>query len=246
MRIKNDKSDISYDDTSKFFDNRVKKFKNENPYSVTMYQDKNPNLVRERNEKETKKLIPKLELNEKSKVLDVACGIGRYSDAIKTEIEEYCGLDFCEGLIDIARERNKGLINRHFYISRNEFIAEKLKENKEGTFDRILLIGALVYLNDSEVLKTLSAIESVCMNKAIICIREPIGIEDRLTLKENYSEELEDTYNAIYRTRDELVEMFQRTLINKGFKIVEEDFLFKDQNLNNRKETTQYYFILKR
>lgn len=246
MRIKRLKEDISYTDTQLFFEKRVSKFRNENPYSVTMYQDNNPELVKARNEKETSKLIPKLELDENSKVLDVACGIGRWSDAIKTEIEEYCGLDFCEGLIRLAKERNRNNKNRHFYTSRNEHVAETLEYYSEGKFNRILLVGALMYLNDEDAIQTMKAIESVCKHNTIICIREPIGIEERLTLKEQFSEELEDNYNAIYRTRDELFEMFNNTLIEKGFLLSEEGFLFEDQKLNNRKETCQYYVIFKR
>lgn len=246
MRIKTTKEKISYDDTKRFFEKRVGKFKNDNPYSVTMYQDSHPELVIARNQKETKKLIPKLELDENSKVLDVACGIGRWSDAISMEIEEYCGVDFCKGLINIAKERNSEIDNRHFYTCRNELVAETLKQNKEGKFNRVLIVGALMYMNDEDVIKTMTAIESVCKRNTIICIREPIGIEERLTLKENFSEELEDTYNAIYRTRKELLEVFANTLSEKGFILAEENFLFEEKSLNNREETAQYYFIFRR
>lgn len=246
MRLKNDKVDILYDATREFFEKRTKKYNDANPYSVTMLQDKNPEIAIERNIKATEKIIPKLELNINSKVLDVGCGIGRWSDAIKTEIDEYCGTDFCEGMIQIAKERNKELKNRHFYVSENTQIAEKMEENHEGKFSRVILMGTLMYLNDFDVIKTLSAAESVCMPETIICIGESIGKEERLTLKEYWSEELNDIYNAVYRTRNEYAEMFQHTLIDKGFKTVEEGFIYEDRRLNNRDETDQYYFILRR
>ena len=59
-------------------------------------------------------------------------------------------------------------------------------------------------------------------------------------------EYLNDNYNAIYRTRDELVHFFEKELLQKGFQIEQEGFLFQEKGLNNRKETTQYYFILQR
>lgn len=246
MRIKKDKEDISYSKVSQFFKNRMTKFKEDNPYSLTMYQDNNPELVKARNEKEVSILLPKLELDKESRVLDIACGIGRWSDAINAEINEYCGVDFCEDFINLAQKRNENNPNRHFYVSRSENTAQVVTANGKKEFNRILFIGCFVYLNDEDVIRTLRTIEPVCHRKSIICIREPIGLAERLTLKEQFSEELKDCYNAIYRTRDELVEYFQNTLLNKGFYIAEESFLFKNAELNNRKETSQYFFILKR
>lgn len=81
---------------------------------------------------------------------------------------------------------------------------------------------------------------------SIVCIREPIAVQDRLTLKNFYSNELEDNYNAIYRTRDELLAFFQETLLCSGFIVKKEHYLFEENSLNNRKETAQYYFILER
>lgn len=63
--------------------------------------------------------------------------------------------------------------------------------------------------------------------------------KDRLILKDFFSEELKDNYNAIYRTREELMKFFKPTLLEKGF-------LFEEDVLNNRKEKSQYYFVLER
>lgn len=245
MRIKKKIDKISYKDTHIFFDNRVSKYNDNNPYSVTMYQDNNPDLVKERNIKEVETIIPQLRLDEKSRVLDVACGIGRWSDAIKTNIALYCGIDFCEGLIKLAKERNKERNNRLFYVSDSVNLLQVLNNN-EGCFNRVLFIGSLMYLNDEDVNITLNNALKVCEKKTIICVREPIGVEERLTLKQQFSEELKDTYNAIYRTREDLNEIFDKTLICNGFKVKKEGFLFGDSNLNNRKETAQYYYILER
>ena len=73
-----------------------------------------------------------------------------------------------------------------------------------------------------------------------------MGIDERLTLKEFYSEELKDKYDAIYRTRDELLNVFEKTLMAAGFRITQNGFLFDEDALNNRKETAQYYFVLER
>ena len=244
-RVKHSIELINYTDTKEFFKNRAGKFKENNPYSVTMYQDNNPNLVIERNKYETEKLLPLLSLSAKSKVLDIACGIGRWSDAIKENITEYCGVDFSEELISIAKDRNC-CQNRDFLVGSASNLEEVLKQENKGKYNRILLMGILMYLNEEDVEETLRQVERVSESESIVCIREPIGITERLTLKNFYSNELEDNYNAIYRTREEFMRFFEKHLIGKGFHIAQEGFMFSEDALNNRKETAQYYFIFKR
>ncbi|MBE6105128.1 class I SAM-dependent methyltransferase [Anaerovibrio lipolyticus] len=246
MRLKGGHEEIDYEATKAFFNNRSGKYNADNPYAVTMYQDNNPELVKQRNAKEVEKLLPLLSLDEKSKVLDIACGIGRWSDAIALEIDKYCGIDFCEDFILKARELNEAKQNRFFFVGKSNEISECLKNNKwEDNFNRVLLVGALMYLNDQDVDRTFEQIGHCVDDNAIVVIREPIGIEERLTLKEHFSDELDDNYNAIYRTRDEIVTSLNNSLLKQGFRVKEEAFLFED-SLNNRKETAQYYFILER
>lgn len=142
MRIKNKKVAIDYEDTKAFFQKRAKKFTDDNPYSVTMYQDNNKDLVLARNAKEVEKLYPYLNINNQSKVLDVACGIGRWADVLPAEISEYCGIDFSEELIKIAIQRNRKK-NFQYYVGGAEQIKEIISEHKKGKYNTILLIGIL-------------------------------------------------------------------------------------------------------
>lgn len=245
MRVKKRHTDIDYNKTRDFFQHRADKFQKNNPYSVTMYQDNNAELVRERNEHEIKKLIPYLEIDTAAKVLDIACGIGRWADALSGDIAEYCGIDFSPELIQIANERNRKE-NFNFYVGSALQLNTIMSENKKECFNKVLLIGILMYLNDNDVDSLLQQVEQCCAEHATICIREPIGIEDRLTLKDFYSEELADNYNAIYRTRNELNQFFAKSLSSKGFSIKREGLLFSEKELNNRSETTQYYYIIER
>lgn len=244
-RIKKNVTNIDYGQTKNFFDKRAGKYQENNPYSVTMYQDNNPELVDERNREETLKLLPLLRINEESKVLDLACGIGRWSDAITSEIKEYCGIDFSEELIKLARQRHDET-NRDFLIGSAVDVKRVLEEKNKGKYNRILLVGILMYINDRDLYSVMNQLADIAEEKAVICIREPLGVDERLTLKGFYSDELKDNYNAIYRTREELVSILDQTLLTKGFRISQCDFLFSRDALNNRQETAQYYYILER
>lgn len=246
MRVYKEKENIQYNDTKKFFQNRAKKYQEDNPYSVTMYQDNNPALVRERNQKEVQKLLPQLHLSADSKILDIACGIGRWAEAIQTSIDRYCGIDFSGELIKIACERNER--ENFFFYEGSALETEKvMREKQKGVlFNTILIMGAQIYFNDADIPSFYTQVCNLCAEHAVICMREPIGIGDRLTLKGFFSEELQDDYNAIYRTRKEYRIFQENTLLKRGFSVKEEGFLFEGDALNNRKETAQYYWVFER
>ena len=153
------------------------------------------------------------------------------------------GVDFSEELISIARQRNN-CSNVSFAVGSSVELDTLLKDSR--LFNRVLIFGLFMYLNDRDVITTSCLVEKFCEPETIICIREPIGIDARLTVKNHFSDELQEIYNAVYRTRDQLIVLIKPAFLDKGFDIVKEDFLFNDVNLNNRKETAQYYFILKR
>ena len=232
MRVNEKHVNIDYQKTKDFFKHRAEKFQENNPYSVTMYQDNNKELVRERNEYETEKLLSLLSIDKESEILDVACGIGRWADAIKTEVKKYCGIDFSDELIRIATERNKR-DNYYYYVGSTSQLEKIIKQKRKGKFNIVLIVGIMLYLNDNDVIEMLHQIERCCEKEAVICIREPIGIEERLTLKDYYSDELKCDYNAIYRTRDEIKEILKDTMDIDESKITLDAKLKEDLELDS-------------
>lgn len=246
MRVYQEKLDIQYEDTKEFFAKRASCYHEDNPYSVTMYQDNNPELVVKRNEREIAFLMPKLQLSESSRVLDVACGIGRWADAITMNIDKYVGVDFSDELIEIAKRRNKRE-NFSFYQGGATELQKVISGNgQEAAYNVVLVMGLQIYLNDGDISLLFKQICSLCGKEAVVCLREPVAIEERLTLKEFYSEDLKENYNAIYRTCEEHMRNYSQVFGREGFALVEEGFLYKEESLNNRRETAQYYWIYKR
>ena len=60
-----------------------------------------------------------------------------------------------------------------------------------------------------------------------------------------YSDSLSQNYTAIYRSIAEYEQLIQSNFVEKGFQIVSKGPLFEEK-LQNRKETMDYYLILKR
>lgn len=246
MRVKKSIENISTIKVKSFYEQRAAGYKGSgNVYNVTMLQDKNPSLSEERHKAEVYKLLPKLKIDSDSCVLDLACGVGRWLDALPETINKYRGIDFTEGLIEIAQSRNIRHDAKFFTGSVLE--ADKILVNEKHTFNRVLMIAFFMYMNDNDVLSLLKKIPALITDFGgeLICMKASIGIQDRLTLKDFYSEELKSEYEAIYRTRDDYMKFFEATLIHEGFSVTDEGFMF-DESLNNRKETAQYYFILER
>ena len=144
------------------------------------------------------------------KIIEIGCGLGRWAEVFHDKCESYLGLDYAENLI-------------------------------KPPFDIIFIAGVLIYLNDEDISQMIKEINKIASKDKIIYIRETISVMDtRLTLKDFYSEDLDADYNAIYRTKDELLEFF------KGFENITNIKSDKiHETLNKHDETGYRYFILK-
>lgn len=239
-RIYGKKIDLENSSLRDFFEQRGRSINNEHPLTSVMYQDGNPQLAEMRDVFEKERVQPLLNLGPDTCVLDIGCGIGRWADALSGRVARYHGLDFSESLIAAA-------VNRHNSpeFSFQVMAAQDLEPSKlipVQLFNLILISGVLIYLNDSDILNTLEAAAACCDKSALIYIREPVALNERLTLSNFSSAELNSNYNAIYRTEAELTEAFSVTLLASGFKLTTSEYLYPDQ-LNNRRETSQRIFI---
>jgi cyclopropane fatty-acyl-phospholipid synthase-like methyltransferase len=240
-----DKPRIDRQSVLDFFDVRASKYSNLGPVSTVIYQDKNPTLAIKRDSVEKSFLLDKLKLTPSSRVLDIGCGTGRWADTIVPSGAYYHGIDSSIGLIECARNRYKNNINVKFsQIPIDTLNLDKISEH--SPFNIILCFGLFIYLNDDEVLTALENIQYIAAEKTRVVIREPVGLNFRLTLKNHFSKDMEQYYNAIYRTFDELHAMIESKLLCNGFNLGDHGQLFSDNSLNNRAETIQYWILLDR
>ena len=242
-RIYGSRIDIDTSAVKEFFESRGRKSDYANPYVSVCYQDANPELTKLRDAYEKKKIEPLLMLNKKNRLLDVGCGIGRWADAIENCVGYYLGIDISHTLIEKALNR-KGNSADFCILSAADISKKKLKVNI--LFDRVIISGVLLYMNDNDVTRALQGIASVCSQDCLIYLREPLAREERLSLDRYWSEELMSDYSAIYRTQKELQDLLEMWLTPAGFKISIFRELYDDSNLLNRKETSQLYTFLTR
>ncbi len=237
------KPSIKLEEVMRFFEQRAKKANILGYKQAVIYQDKNPKLAEERDKAEKELLIPKFKLLGKERILDIGCGTGRWAEVLKDKVAYYHGVDASQGLIEIAIN-NFNQSNTKFSCLKAEDISLKSINEKE-LFDRVINIGVLMYLNEPQLKQYLMVIPKLISKNGIFIVREPVAIEKRLTLDMHYSDDMEQSYSAIYRTEEELFKIIEDTLYRAGMKLVESDNIFRNLNLNNRVETKQKYYIFK-
>lgn len=242
-RLYGDSIDINKDKVRLFWNDRSNKYTEDNPYKVVKCSDSNKEYINISDEYEKEIILPKLDINNNSKVLDIGCGIGRLAEVVIPHSNYYLGTDFAESLLTIANERVFLVGDYDFRLfDFKETVKSEYVKNK-GPFNKVILAGVAMYINDKELEFCINNLLGILDKRATIYLSSSIAIEKRLTLKEFYSNDLNSKYSVVYRTIEDYISIFE-VLINNGFKIKEsENFL---ENKRQYSETARHYFILER
>lgn len=239
---------ITLKDMRIFFEKRAEK-QLPHRYNYVLYQDANPELALQRDEYEKKKILPYLHINAGSCILDIGCGVGRWGDELVGYLNtgKYVGVDYSLSLLEIAKRNFKKYEDKCVFLqgSFQEIEHIILDNHMFGKFDDILINGVLMYINDEEIAGCLDAVKNLTAHNGIIYIKESIGVNNRFTLNNYYSAEMETEYSAVYRDLKDYQERIQKHFLSAGFSIVNEGATWDDTQWN-RKETTSYYWILQK
>lgn len=239
---------ISLNNTKDFFEKRAEKSL-PHRYNYVIYQDSNPELALERDAFEKKKISPMLNLRDSAHILDIGCGVGRWGDAIvdKLVTGKYVGIDFSLPLLEIAKSNFANASEKCIFLngSFQEMLTVLKSAGLNYKYDTILVNGVLMYINDAEIQKCLENVKKIIAENGRIYIKESVGIHDRFTLNNFYSQEMDSQYSAVYRDLNEYQELIQKIFLGDGYEIKLEGETW-DEAHSNRKETTSYFWILKR
>lgn len=215
-------------------------------YNYVIYQDSHPELALQRDEYEKSRFLKYMNLKPDSKILDIGCGVGRWGDEIVRHLStgRYVGVDYSPNMLEVARKELEHTGKCDFFCGDFREIRGILSAHQVKTkFDVILLNGILMYINDDDISKCLGAVAELLAEGGVVYIKESVGKEERLTLKEFYSNELKSNYSAIYRSINEYNSLFNKIFIDKYYKTVSQGETWKREQ-QNRSDTTSYYWII--
>ena len=245
QRILEEKIELDYRNVQEFFERRGANKQLGNKYNYVLYQDDCPELAVKRDLQEKEKISRVLHLETGQRVLDIGCGIGRWGEYLLEKGLYYVGIDGSPKMIERAENNLKKYAGKKLIVGSFQQFPQRLDEEGEtALFDKVFVNGVFMYLNDRDYRQALKDIHGICVQGCELYIKESMGIKERLTLDRIYSESLTQEYSAIYRS----VEEYRETMAEEfsaDFRIVEEGRLFGEE-LENRAETTDYYFIWRR
>jgi SAM-dependent methyltransferase len=245
-RVHGDVIDIDYASTLAFFEGRADAARESDALTTVLYQDAHPEVAEARHAFEIERVSPFLGLERFPGVLDVGCGNGRWARALSGQVRSYLGVDFSPSLLEQARDSvaSQADAERYRFQARSatDLLARPL--DHDPPFDLVVNAGVLIYLNDVDVAQVIAAYAALTGPGSVVYVREPVAVEERLTLAAFASEELQADYSAVYRPASHYRALLEREFAPGGFElVVDEPFV---SELGNRSETTQHYFVLHR
>lgn len=246
-RVYGKKIDIEKERTKNFYNERAMEMdKMDNPYVAVLLGDQNPEYAKKWNDFEKEVVLPKLQVKDDCKVLDLGCGIGRWAETLIPKCGYYCGVDLSPEMVSRAKERNQfdGKEYDFFNYSFEEF-CELDSSGLKYKFDRLLVCGVMMYINDEALRASLEKLLDKLDDHVRVYFTETIALEERLTLNRFYSSALKTDYDVIYRTEEQYNDIYQ-IMYDAGFKIVEQGLLPHLNAEQEYSETDRWYTILER
>lgn len=230
--------DIDNQAVKAFWDKRAEMPLSQEQINFTSLNDK---LGKEKYEYEKKKLKKIIRVRPTDTILDLGAGWGRLIMQLNLHkrAEMVMAVDYCEGLTRKGNEYFESLGIRNVI-----FETASAGDFKSITqFDTIIISGVLLFLNDDEIERLIKNIRGYSRIGTRLYLRDNTGMNGRYVIKEKYSEELKTNYNAIYRSREELIDIFKRA----GFDLIKDEDMFPEGSiLNRRKETRSRLYIFER
>ncbi|MFZ1362809.1 MAG: methyltransferase domain-containing protein [Candidatus Nanopelagicales bacterium] len=232
---------MSIDQTrvKKFWDSRAEKYQ-ELPFESVANLEQDPENLRLKIELETEAIAKYTGDVVGKTILDLGAGVGQWSFRfIENGANRVTAVEYSEGLAEIGRveAEKRGVNSIEFFVSPAEqFVTDE-------QFDLVFISGLFVYLNDPQAQVLAEGLASFCSDNSKLVVRDGTGVPNRHEINQAHSEHLDSEYSAVYRTRDEYIDL----MTSNGFKLVKDENVFYEGcPLNKYPETRLrvYEFVL--
>lgn len=231
---------INHEKVKKFFEGRSSKDRNVPEISRVCYQDKNPELAAKRDNNEKSLILKKLAPGPSDTILDLGCGVGRWMVDLEPHCKKYLGIDLDQGLLDIAHSRTTKNTTELIRFDLTDPGLEQLMSRYSPTI--VIISGVMLYMEDIDVDRLLDCVATCSAELRTIYIREPVSRGPELILDDVWSEEMQQRYSAIYREADSLQERITKRFPGPEWRLSTDEVIH--DGLQNRKETTQRYYLI--
>lgn len=221
---------INQDSVKAFWDRRADLI-GEIPFESIGNLEHDESLIQQKVELESRKVSRLLGSLSGKRVLDLGSGVGQWALRFaELGAERVVAVDYSERLTELAKAeaKRRGIETVHFLVSPAESF---LTEEK---FDVVFISGLLLYMTDSQVNKLFSAVRVMCKDGGTVLVRDATGLEGRYEIENKFSQSLGDYYSAIYRSRQEIVDVCAKFDLRLS---VDEDMFHGITPLNKHKQT---------
>jgi len=191
--------------TQKFWEGMAKKIDTyESPLCAVMVTDDSV-WTNYRHKVGTEHLFRMVKCDQSMTVLDLGCGIGRYSIEFAKRCKSVLAIDYSPTFVEYAKKaaRDEGIGNI-------TFLCQSITEHsylKNLQFDIIHLGGVLMYMNDESIEDLLKQLKNHLRREGLLIKRDTIALQRRMYYTSN---------PYICRTADEYQKMFK----NNGFALI--------------------------
>jgi len=203
-----------------FWDSRADTYQNLAFESIANLEQ-DPENLKLKIQLETEKVADYLGPIAGKTILDLGAGVGQWSFRfIEAGAASVTAVEYSQPLAEIGRTEaaHRNVADLFFEVS----AAEQFLDGK--TYDIVFISGLLVYMNEEQAALLVRNLVEFCHSGTVVLLRDGTGITGRYEINNRMSEHLQSTYSALYRTREEYLELFAK----KGFRLQRDENMFDE------------------
>lgn len=136
----------------------------------------NAGAVEQKNVFDRDNVIPKLNLTQESRMLDIGCGNGRLAAMVLPLCGFYCGVDFSEGMVAATEKVCRQAVSHARYALHAMSFSQVVEKDTAffgGSFDVVMISGVCMYINDTELTQIFSCLPRLLSNHCTLYFAEP-------------------------------------------------------------------------